>query len=116
MLMSALELDPSAACPGGGDRIFDAFQQSTTGALIIQNVTLCVVGDNEIFYDIGFLDQQGAFIPLVTSALSSVIRVLIGEASGFRLSVQESSIETTYTRAKSIIVVILHDRGLNVSC
>ncbi len=114
LLMSGLELDSAAACPGGGDRIFNAVQQSYSGALFIQNVTLCVAGDNEISYDIGFLDPQGLFVPIVINAYSSEIRVLIGDVVGFRLVVQESSIERTYTRAKSRIDAVLHDKGLNV--
>ena len=114
LLLSAPELDSSTACSGGGDRIFNAEQQSSSGALVIQNVTLCVAGDNEVSYDIGFLDQQGLFVPIVINAYSSDIRVLIGHVVGFRLVVQELSIERTYTRAKSRIDAVLHDQGLNV--
>jgi hypothetical protein len=114
LLLSARELDSSTTCPGGGDRIFNAVQQSSSGALVIQNVTLCVAGDNEVSYDIGFLDQQGMFVPIAINAYSSEIRVLIGAVSGFRLVVQESSIERTYTRAASRIDAVLHDQGLNV--
>jgi hypothetical protein len=114
LLLSALEPDSSTACPGGGDRIFNAVQQSSSGALVIQNVTLCVAGDNEISYDIGFLDEQGLFVPIVINAYSSEIRVLIGDANGFLFVAQELFIELTNTRAKSRFFVVTHDQGRNV--
>ena len=114
LLLSALELDSSTTCPGGGDRIFNAVQQSSSGALVIQNVTLCVAGENEVSYDIGFLEQQGMFVPIAINAYSSEIRVLIGDANGFLFVLQESSIELTNTRAKSRIFVVVHDQGRNV--
>jgi hypothetical protein len=114
LLMNALELDSSADCPGGGDRIFNAVQQTSSGALFIQNVTLCVAGDNEISYDIGFLDPQGRFLPIVINAYSSEIRVLIGDANGFLFVAQELSIELTNTRAKSRFFIVVHDQGRNV--
>jgi hypothetical protein len=107
--------DPSAACLGSGDRIFDGIQQSVLGVLIIENVTLCAAGENQVSYDVGYLDQRGVFVPLVTNAFSTDIFVLIGDAVGFRLVVQESVTERSYMLVKSKIAVVLHDQGRNVS-
>ena len=107
--------DPSTACLGSGDRIFDGVQQSILGVLIIENVTLCAAGENQITYDVGYLDQRGEFVPIVTNAFSTDIYVLIGDAVGFRLVVRESVTELSYLPVKSKIAVILHDQGRNVS-
>jgi hypothetical protein len=107
--------DPSAACLGSGDRIFDGIQQSVLGVLIIENVTLCAAGENQVSYDVGYLDQRGVFVPLVTNAFSTDIFVLFGDAVGFRLVVQESVTERSYMLVRSKIAVVLHDQGRNVS-
>ncbi len=115
MLLGDSVDDPSAACLGSGDRIFDGIQQSVLGVLIIENVTLCAAGENQVSYDVGYLDQRGVFVPLVTNAFSTDIFVLIGDAVGFRLVVQESVTERSYMLVKSKIAVVLHDQGRNVS-
>jgi hypothetical protein len=106
---------PSEACLGSGDRIFDGIQQSITGVLVIENVTVCAAGENQISYDVGYLDQRGMFVPLVTNAFSTNIYVLIGDAVGFQLVVRESFTERSYLPIRSKIAVILHDQGRNVS-
>ena len=115
MLLGDSVDDPSAACLGSGDRIFDGIQQSVLGVLIIENVTLCAAGENQVSYDVGYLDQRGMFVPLVTNAFSTDIFVLIGDAVGFRLVAQESVTERSYMLVKSKIAVVLHDQGRNVS-
>lgn len=115
MLLGDSVDDPSAACVGDGDRIFDGIQQSTLGVLIIENVTLCAAGENQISYDVGYLDQRGVFFPLVRNAFSTDVYVLMGDAVGFRLIVRESVAERSYLPVKSKIAVVLHDQGRNVS-
>jgi hypothetical protein len=115
LLLSEAATNPSAACPGGGDQIVNCDPQSTLGILIIQNITLCAAGDNEIIYDIGFLDQLGVFVPLVMNAMSTEISVVIGGAVGFRLVLHDSVVEQTYSRVSSEIAVVTHDQGRNVS-
>ncbi len=115
MLLSEPTVDTSAACPGGGDQIVTCAPQTTLGVIIIQNVTVCVAGDNEIIYDIGFLDQSGAFVPLVMHAMSTDINVVIGTAVGFRLVLHNPVLERTYSRVASEIAAVLYDQGRNVS-
>jgi hypothetical protein len=115
LLLSENHGGPSAVCPGGGDQIVDGIQQSTIGLLIIQNVTICTFGSNQVMYDIGFMDPFGAFVPIVTNAFSTEVFVIIGKAVGFRLVVRESAMERTYTIVKSRVAAVLHDQGRNVS-
>ena len=114
-LLSENDGGPSAVCPGGGDQIVDGIQQSTVGLLIIQNVTVCTFGSNQVTYDIGFMDPFGVFVPIVTNAFTTEVFVVIGDAVGFRLVVRESAVERTYTIVKSRVAVVLHDQGRNVS-
>ena len=115
LLLSESSDDAATACPGGGDQIVDGIQQSSLGLLVIQNVTLCAAGANQIIYDIGYLDPLGDFVPIVLSAFSSDVLVTIGEAIGFRLEIREFVTERTYTSIKSLIAAVLHDQGRNVS-
>ena len=115
LLLREFSDDATAACPGGGDQIVDGIQQSSLGLLVIQNVTLCAAGANQIIYDVGYLDRFGGFVPIVPNAYSSDVFVLTGEAIGFRLEVRALVLERTYTRIKSTIAAVLHDQGRNVS-
>ena len=115
LLLSEVDADPSASCPGGGDRIINCTSESTSGVVILQNITVCAAGRNEIIYDIGFLDQLGVFVPLVMNAISTEISVVIGGAVGFRLVLHDSVVEQAYSRVSSEIAVVLHDQGRNVS-
>ncbi len=107
----SVENEPS--CPGGGDRYVNALSESNI--IIIENVTVCASGENVILYDIGTMDLQGVFSVLVSSAYSTQIFVQTGPVACFRLVMQYTRLERSYTRIISDIVVELFDLGRNVS-
>ena len=88
--------------------------QSNSGIVILQNITVCAAGQNEIIYDIGFLDDKGTFVPAAIGVFSTDITVVTGSAAVFRLVLQNSSMQHTYSRISSVVGVVLQDQGRNV--
>jgi hypothetical protein len=103
----------SPTCSGGGNYYVNAASQS--GAITIDNVTVCASGENLIVYDIGTVDAQGVFTFVVLNAYSTQISVQAGPAASFRLILQNARLERTYTQIVSDIVIELFDLGRNVS-
>ena len=101
-------------CPGGGDQIINCAPQSTYGVVVIENVTLCLAGETEIIYDIGFMNN-GAFVLFAENVLQSDVSVVPGLPVGFRLDLQDSVAERSYSRILSKIVIVFQDQGRNVS-
>ena len=110
-----LSVDNAPSCPEGGDRYVNSVSLSQSNVITIDNVTVCASGENLIVYDIGTMDSQGFFSVLVSSAYSTQIYVETGQAACFRLVMQYTRLERSYTRIVSDIVVELFDLGRNVS-
>jgi hypothetical protein len=114
LLLSEVDADPSASCPGGGDRIINCTTESTSGVVLLQNITVCAAGRNEIIYDIGFLDENGVFVPLAIGVFTTDITVAPGSAAVFRLVLRNSAVQRTYSQVSSAVGVELQDQGRNV--
>jgi hypothetical protein len=113
-LLNNFEQDVPASCPGGGDQIISGKEQSSAGFILLQNVTVCTAGQNELIYDIGTLNELGSFVPLVLGVYSANMVVVAGPAAVFRLILRNSAIQHTYSKIFAV-GVLLQDQGRNVS-
>jgi len=77
-------------------------------------VTVCAAGRNEIIYDIGFLDDNGVFVPSAIGVFTADITVVSGSAAVFRLVLRNSAVQRTYSQVSSAVGVVLQDQGRNV--
>ena len=59
---------------------------------------ICVAGDNIVYYDVGFLDANGGFVPTALAAFSQIVTVLRGSPSKFTLSCIQRMTEKTQRR------------------
>ncbi len=112
-MLNNFEQDFSASCPGGGDQIISGSEQSSAGFILLQNVTVCAAGQNELIYDIGTMDGLGNFVPLVLKVYSADMIVVVGPAAVFRLILHNSTMQYTYTKIFAV-GVLLQDQGRNV--
>ena len=110
-----MDADTSASCPGGGDQIINCTAQSTSGGVLLPNVTVCAAGQNEVIYDIGFLDANGIFVASVVGVFSADITVVPGSAVVLRLVLRNSTVQRTYSQISSVVGVVLQDQGRNVT-
>jgi hypothetical protein len=110
-----LDQESSAPCPGGGDRIVNGTEQSSEGFIVLQNITVCAAGQNEVIYDIGSLDENGVFVPSTLAVYSVDMTVLSGAAVVFRLILRNATMQHTYSRISSAVGVSLQDQGRNVT-
>ena len=110
-----MDADTSASCPGGGDQIINCTAQSTSGGVLLPNVTVCAAGQNEVIYDIGFLDANGLFVASAVGVFSADITVVPGSAVVLRLVLRNSTVQRTYSQISSVVGVVLQDQGRNVT-
>ncbi len=106
--------ESSDACSLGDTVSLFSASNSSSGEITVAGSTVCGVGDNEVIYDIGFIDSNGDFIPSVLNAHSEVVTVQYGPPSCFQLVVAASQPEQTLSAIRSSIVVQLMDSGRNV--
>ncbi len=76
---------------------------------------ICVAGDNIVYYDVGFLDANGVFVPTALAAFSQIVTVLRGSPSKFTLSCIQRMTEKTFLSILSYLVVVVLDSGSNVN-
>jgi hypothetical protein len=112
-LLNDFEQDFSVPCPGGGDRIINGNEQSFAGFVLLQNITVCAAGQNELIYDIGTMNELGSFVPLVLAVYSADVFVVTGPAAVFRLILRNFTMQHTYSKIFAVGVA-LQDQGRNV--
>ena len=93
----------------------DQYLNATQSVVTVDSVTVCASGENIIIYDIGTLDSNGLFTVTVPMAYSTQVFVQTGPIAAFRLVLQETQPERTYTKLRSDIAVEFFDAGRNVS-
>ena len=100
------------SCLEDSDQYVNATQLSV---VTVDSVTVCASGENIIIYDIGTVDADGLFTVTVPMAYSTQVFVQTGPIAAFRLVLQETQPERTYTKLRSDIAVEFFDAGRNVS-
>ncbi len=89
--------------------------QSSEGFIVLQNITVCAAGQNEVIYDIGNLDANGVFVPTSLAVFSVEMTVLTGPPVVFRLISRNASVQQTYSKISSAVGIALQDQGRNVT-
>ena len=106
--------ESSDSCSSGDTESIFSASNSSSGEVTIAGSTICGVGENEVIYDIGFVDSNGNFIPSVLNAHSQVVTVQAGPPSCFQLVAATTRPEQTLSLIRSSIFVQLMDAGRNV--